>query len=203
MATPRILILACGALARELTAITSIHELDGVTVECLPAALHNHPSAIPGAIRSHLDRRRGQHDRVLLGYADCGTSGEIDAICATEGIQRLPGAHCYQVFAGRQRFIDRHDADPTAFYLTDYLAKHFKRIVMDGLGITAHPELLEAYFGNYTKVVYLAQTDDPLLDLKAHEAADLLALDYQRIDTGYGTLEEVVVDFAKGVGVPL
>ena len=194
-AVPRVLVLACGALARELVDIGSLHDLEGVTVDCLPASLHNTPDEIPNAVRARLDVVRDDYDRILLGYADCGTGGLLDDLCAAEGIERLPGAHCYQFFTGSDRFAALHDGDPTAFYLTDYLAKHFTRLIMGTLGIEAHPELRDMYFGNYTKVVYLAQTDDPAIEKKAREAAELVGLAYERIDTGYGELESSVVDF--------
>jgi hypothetical protein len=192
---PRVLILACGALARELLDITRMHELSGVTIDYLPAILHNTPSKIPGAVRDRLDQIGGDYDRILLGYADCGTAGELDEICEADHIERLPGAHCYQFFAGCDRFDDLHGDDPTAFYLTDYLAKHFQRLIMGVLGISEHPELRDMYFGNYTKLIYLAQTDDPRIEMKARQAAADLGLLYERIDTGLGDLETVVVDF--------
>ena len=130
----------------------------------------------PRCRASRLDRARGDYDRILLGYGDCGTAGELADIAAQEGIEMLPGAHCYQFFAGQQVFDAMHDEDPTAFYLTDYLVKHFDRIILDGLGIDAHPELRDLYFGNYTKMIYLAQTDDPDLDNRARACADDSAL---------------------------
>ena len=168
-----------------------------MTVDCLPAALHNTPDRIPAEVERRLDAVRGDHDRILLGYADCGTGGLLDDLCRREGIERLPGAHCYQFFAGRDRFAAINDDDPTAFYLTDYLARHFERLIMGGLGIETHPELRDLYFGNYTKVVYLAQTDDPDIEALAVAAAETLGLAYERIDTGYGELEETVVAFAR------
>ncbi len=194
---PQVLILACGALAREIRDITRLHEFDNVTMECLPASLHNRPHSIPDAVRDRLSRADGQYDRVLLGYADCGTAGELADICAEAGIEMLPGAHCYQFYAGQQQFLDMHDNDPTAFYLTDYLVKHFERLIMDGLGIEAHPELRDAYFGNYTKMIYLAQTNDPSLDARAEAAAARLALAYERVATTYGDLEPAVVHISS------
>jgi len=193
---PRVLILACGALAREIRDVARLHRLDNVTLECLPAILHNRPSEIPDAVRARLDRVRGDYDRILLGYADCGTAGELHDIAAREGIEMLPGAHCYQFFAGGAVFDAMHDDDPTAFYLTDYLVKHFDRIILDGLGIEAHPELRDLYFGNYTKVIHLAQTDDPDLDERARRCADKLDLRFERHATGYGELEPAVVEIA-------
>ena len=201
---PQVLILACGALAREIRDIARLHELDNVTLECLPAALHNRPTDIPDAVRARLERiEPGRFDRVLLGYADCGTAGELADIAAQAGIEMMPGAHCYQFFAGHDEFTAMHDDDPTAFYLTDYLVKHFERIIMDGLGIDTHPELRDMYFGNYTKMIYLAQTDDPVLDEKAQAAARRLSLSYERVATTYGDLEPAVVAISLSeIGAP-
>ena len=198
---PRVLILACGALAREIRDISALNRLDNVTLECLPAALHNTPAAIPGAVRSRLEGARGKYDRILLGYGDCGTAGELVAICeemnGDTAIEMLPGAHCYQFFTGGEAFLAMHDDDPTAFYLTDYLAKHFERIIMGGLGIAAHPELRDMYFGNYTKMIYLAQTDDPMLNEKARAAAARLDLVFEQLFTGYGELAEQVIRISR------
>ncbi len=199
---PSVLILACGALAREIRDISSFHRLDNVTLECLPASLHNRPENIGEAVRQRLNRCRGKYERVLLGYADCGTKGELVDICheyreSGTTVEMMPGAHCYQFFAGAQRFTAMHDDDPTAFYLTDYLVKHFERIIMVGLGIEAHPELRDMYFGNYTKLIYLAQTDDPVLDERALAAANRLGLGYERLSTGYGELESQITGLAR------
>ena len=197
-AAPRVLILACGALAREIRDIARLHQLDNVTLECLPAVLHNRPTEIPDAVRARLERAQGNFDRILLGYADCGTAGELADICAQAGIEMLPGDHCYQFFAGQQEFLDMHNDDPTAFYLTDFLVKHFDRIIMDGLGIEAHPELRDMYFGNYTKMIYLAQTSDPDLDTRGQAAADRLGLRFERVSTSYGDLEPALVEISRG-----
>jgi len=196
-APPRTLILACGALSRELREIAGLHRLSNVSIECLPAALHNRPSEIPDALRAKLSRVRHLYDNVLIGYADCGTAGEIDAVCSELDAQRLPGEHCYQMYAGVTRFDTMHGADPTAFYLTDFLARHFNRIVLDGLGISSHPELRDLYFGNYTKLIYLAQTESPELERKATAAAKDLGLDYSRVHTGLHELAESVVRIAS------
>ena len=193
---PRSLVLACGALVNELQAIRDLNALD-LRIECLPASLHMHPDRIPGALRTRLAQRVDEYDHILVGYADCGTAGEIDEVCDEFGATRIGGAHCYEFFAGSDRFAALHDDDPTIFYLTDFLARHFDRFVLDGLGITAHPELAELYFGNYTRVVYLAQTDDPDLDRRAQAAAARLGLAYERITTGYGDLTEQVVTIAR------
>ncbi|MEM9227764.1 MAG: DUF1638 domain-containing protein [Verrucomicrobiota bacterium] len=184
-------------MATEIRDIARLHRLDNVTLECLPGILHNRPSEIPDAVRARLDRARGRYDRILLGYADCGTAGELADIATREGIEMLPGAHCYQFFAGQAVFDAMHDDDPTAFYLTDYLVKHFDRIILDGLGIDAHPELRDLYFGNYTKMIYLAQTDDPGLDERAQACADKIGLAFERVTTTYGDLEPAVVTISN------
>lgn len=194
---PRVLILACGALAKELGHITRQHALGAVTVDYLPAAWHNTPDRIPTEIRNRIRRSKAQFDRILIGYGDCGTGGELDRICADEGVERLPGDHCYQFFAGNERFSAMHHNDPTAFYLTDYLARHHERLIIEGLGIAEHPELRDMYFGNYTKVILLAQTDDPVVDQRARAAALALGLAFERLDVGLGELEDVVVEIAR------
>jgi len=190
-----ILVIACGALARELRDLTQIHDVGDITVECLPAQLHNRPEKIPGLLRTRLEAAKHAYDHILVGYADCGTGGLLDAVCEEFGVERLPGSHCYEFFAGHQRFAAINDDDPTAFYLTDYLAKHFDRLIMDGLGITAHPELRDTYFGNYTRMVLRAQTGDPAVDAAAEEAAARLGLPLERVETGYGELETSVLSF--------
>ena len=181
--------IACGALARELGEIA--RRLDHVAVACLPARLHNRPEQIPEAVRGRIRAARasGDFETILVGYMDCGTGGLLDRVCEQEGVERLPGPHCYQLYAGEDRFSAWQDAEPGTFYLTDYLVRHFDRIVMDGLGITAHPQLLEAYFGNYTRVIHLAQTEDSVLWDKAERAAARLGLRCERVHTGYGGLE--------------
>lgn len=193
---PRTLVLACGALVNELQAIRELNSLLDLQIECLPASLHMRPEKIPAELRRRLPAAVDAYDSVLIGYADCGTAGEIDRICDEFAVARLPGAHCYEFFAGSANFQAIHNDDPTVFYLTDYLARHFDRFVMDGLGITEHPQLLQEYFGNYTRLIYLAQTDNPDLDTRAQAAATTLGLRYERRGTGYSELAEQVVAFA-------
>ena len=192
-APARLLVLACGALVNELKAIRELHGMIDLRIECLPATLHLRPERIADELRRRLEHRRDQFDKVLVGYADCGSAGAIDDVCAEFDVERLRGAHCYEFFAGSARFGRMHGDDPTAFYLTDFLARHFDRFVMDALGLTDHPELRDAYFGNYTRLVFLAQTDDPDLDRRAQAAAAELGLRYERLLTGYGELSEQVV----------
>ena len=182
------LILACGALAREIGAVIEANRLDHLTLHCLPATLHNRPERIPGAVRTALAKFRPTHPRIFLAYADCGTGGDLERLCAEEGIAMLPGTHCYAFFTGVEAFAAAEDADMRSFFLTDFLARQFDTLVIEGLGIDRHPELRDMYFGHYERVVYLAQTEDAALDAAAEAAAARLGLAYERRQTGYGDL---------------
>jgi hypothetical protein len=189
---PSVLVIGCGALARELLDVVAHHALPNIRVECLPAILHNRPEKIPDAVRARLESAHG-YDRVYVAYGDCGTGGMLDRVLDEFGVERLPGAHCYQFYAGIDAFAQLHDDEPATFYLTDYLARHFERLIWQGLGLDRHPELLEDYFGNYRRLVYLAQLDDPRLTEEARRAADRLGLDFERRLVGYGELERELV----------
>ncbi len=229
-APARTLVIACGALARELIAIVKLNGLDNVTIECLPAALHNRPKEIPEAVRARIHRARradsataatpvahdlalsdpvddevrvvtdsdstddSRFESVFVAYADCGTGGLLQQVCEEEGVEMLSGAHCYQFFATAPRFAEIQDAEIGSFYLTDFLARHFDRMVWKGLGLDRHPELLPMYFGNYTRLVYLAQTDDPEILELARAGAERLGLTMVVEHTGYGELETTMVE---------
>jgi len=190
-----VLVLACGALARELLEIVKINAFDHVKVECLPAILHNHPDRIPGAVAERLDSVAGLFDHVFVGYADCGTGGMLDKVLDERGVERLPGSHCYEFFATGPVFSELHEAEIGTLYLTDYLVRHFDRLIFRGLGLDRHPELRDAYFGNYTRLLYLAQTDDSALTAQAEEAAARLGLRFERRSTEYGELQSTLVEF--------
>jgi hypothetical protein len=190
-----VLVIACGALLREFRAVTKqlarLGNGPSIEFEYLPANFHNRPEKIPGAVREILEERLHQFDAVSLGYADCGTGGLLDAVCDEFGVNRLPGSHCYEFFAGASVFAQLHDDEPGTFYLTDYLARHFDALVIGALGLDKHPELLGMYFANYTRVVYLAQTDDDALRLAGQRAADRLGLRYEVRQTGLGPFGEL------------
>ncbi|MGB8359833.1 MAG: DUF1638 domain-containing protein [Acidimicrobiia bacterium] len=188
--------LGCGALARELLQVVAHNDLDNIRVECLPAVLHNTPDKIPDAVRRRLETAGG-YDTVFVAYGDCGTGGALDAVLAEYGAERLPGAHCYEFFAGLDAFAAMHESEPGTLYLTDYLARHFDRVVWRGLGLDRWPELRDDYFGNYRRVVYLAQTDDPVRTGEAREAARRLGLDFERRLVGYGVMEPELVRVAE------
>lgn len=198
--TPRVLIVGCGALARELVALTS--HLPNVDLTCLPATLHNRPGGIPEAVRQRIRRRRAGYDRVFVAYADCGTGGLLDPVIREEGVERLAGAHCYEFYAGRAAFERLQDEELGTFYLTDFLARNVDRLVFQGLGIDRHPDLSATYFANYARLVYLAQTEDPSLDAAARRAARRLGLDYERRFTGLGDLAMTIDAVTAGEPAP-
>jgi len=192
-AGPRVLVIGCGAIARELLEVVRINHLDHLEIECLPAILHNRPHEIPAAVEERIVRSAGNYDQVFVAYADCGTGGLLDVVLDRHGVQRLPGAHCYEFFAGTEAFAALHEAAPGTFYLTDYLTRHFQRLVWEGLGLDRAPQLRDTYFKSYTRVVYLSQTDDPVLVERAREAADRLGLDFEHRPTGLGLLAPALV----------
>ena len=147
------------------------------------------PALIPGRLRDMIRKYKNDYDEIFVAYADCGTCGGIDKVIEEEGIQRLPGAHCYQFFAGTERFAALSDAEPGTFYLTDFLAQHFDQFVTKPLKFEEHPQLRESYFGNYKKLVYLSQKNDPKLVADARRAAEKLELEFEHIQVGYGELE--------------
>lgn len=188
-APDRVMLIACGAVAREVLAVIGLNGWTHMDLECLPAKLHNRPEGIPEALRAkaRCARARG-YGRILAVYADCGTGGRIDAVCAEEGIERIAGPHCYAFFEGVETFARHADDEFDCFYLTDFLARHFETLVWKGLGLDRHPELIEMMFGHYTRLIYLAQTEDKSLDAAALRAALALGLRYERRFTGYGDL---------------
>ena len=185
---PTTLLIACGALAREVVDVIRLNGWNHFSVTCLPAIWHNTPNKIPDGVRRKISEARGNYDRILVLYGDCGSGGLLDRVLEEEDVERIDGPHCYAFYSGVEDFLVEADADPTCFYLTDYLARHFDRLIIEGLGIDRHPELLPTYFGNYTTLVYLAQTEDAALETKAKAAAERLDLAYRYHFTGYGEL---------------
>ncbi|MCG6903968.1 MAG: DUF1638 domain-containing protein [Rhodobacter sp.] len=193
----RVLLIACGALAREILAVTRANGWDHMTLICLPAILHNHPEKICGAVAEAVERHRAGYDSVSVVYADCGTGGQLAALCGKLGVELVQGPHCYSFFEGNEVFSARSDEEITAFYLTDFLVRQFDAFVWKPLGLGRHPDLRDMYFGNYEKLVYQAQTDDPELDAKAEDCARRLGLAYERRFTGYGDLETTLAGWAR------
>ncbi|WP_425038909.1 DUF1638 domain-containing protein [Primorskyibacter sp. S187A] len=190
----RTLLLACGALAREIRALMTQNAWTHLDLICLPAILHNHPARIAPAVRQALTTHQEAYDEVFVVYADCGTGGDLAKVCAEFGVEMVPGPHCYSFYEGTEAFDALEET--TAFYLTDFLARQFDAFVWKPLGLEEHPELRDMYFGNYTKLVYQAQTDDPALTQKAQESADRLGLAFERRFTGYGDLAKALAGIA-------
>jgi len=181
---PKGLVIACGALAHELTTVVRANGWSHLEVQCLPARLHNTPGKITGAVQEKIRAARGRYAHIYVAYADCGTGGRLDAMLVEEGVERIGGNHCYEFFAGSAVFEALSEAEPGTFYLTDYLARHFERLILRDMGIEKHPELQSMLFGNYKRVVYLAQREDPELLEKARDAARRLGLDFEHRVTG-------------------
>lgn len=207
MASPRsdrqrALVIGCGALARELVALTRHAGVPEMDLTCLPATLHNRPAGIPAAVRARIQRARAEgRERIFVAYADCGTGGLLDRVLEEEGVERMDGAHCYEVYAGSAAFAAMAEEELGTFYLTDFLVRNFDRLVIRGLGLDRHPELLETYFGNYRRLVYLSQIEDRALLAAARRAARRLGLDFEHRHTGLGSLATAMAPArASGAG---
>jgi hypothetical protein len=194
---PTTLVIACGAIAREILAVVKANGWSHIEVQAIAAELHNRPERIPGAVRAKIEANLGRYDRIVCGYADCGTGGELDAVLQEFGVERLPGAHCYAFFTGHAAFDALAEEELGTFYLTDYLARQFETLIIKGMGIDRHPELRDMYFSHYTRLVYLAQTDDPALQDKARAAADRLGLAYEYRFTGLAPFDGDLAPLVK------
>lgn len=184
--TGRVLLVACGALAREILALKEANNWSHLDLTCLPAIWHNTPDKLPDGVRKTVLSNRDAYEKIFVVYADCGTGGQLQATCAELGVEMIEGPHCYSFFEGNDTFAARDEL--TAFYLTDFLVRQFDAFVWKPLGLDRHPDLREVYFGNYTTLVYQAQTEDPALTEKAQECAARLGLTFERRFTGYGDL---------------
>ncbi|MEM1072995.1 MAG: DUF1638 domain-containing protein [Pseudomonadota bacterium] len=188
----KVLVIACGALAREIIDLKKVNGWDHIDLTCLPAKLHLYPDQITNAVRDTVAKHQDNYQSIFVAYADCGTGGQLQSACAELGIDMIAGPHCYSFFEGNEPFAARGDADMTAFFLTDFLVRQFDAFIFRPMGLDRHPELRDMYFGNYEKLVYQAQTDDPELTEKARACADRLGLAFERRFTGYGDLKEAL-----------
>ncbi len=197
-ASNRVLVIACGAIARELLTIARTGPLaQTMDITCLPAIWHNTPERIVPGVAAKLAWARGHYGRVFVAYADCGTGGALDRLLAEHpDVERLPGAHCYAFFSGVGAFEANAEQDLRSFFLTDYLARHFTTLVWEGLALDRHPELRAQVFGHYERVVYLSQTEDADLVNAARAAAARLGLMFEHRHVGYGDVPSVL----DGVG---
>ncbi len=192
-----VLLIACGALAREILALKKLNGWHHMDLTCLPAILHIYPEKITDAVREAVAKHRDAYDQIYVVYADCGTGGLLQAACADMGVELVPGPHCYSFFDGNDVFLKRAEEEITSFYLTDFLARQFDAFVWKPMGLDRHPQLLEMYFGNYEKLVYLAQTEDAALTARAQACAEKLGLVFERRMTGYGDMERTLKGWAE------
>ena len=194
-APSRLLVIACGMIAREVLAVKASLALDHLDLTCLPAEYHFYPDRIAPAVERAIAKARSDgYEHIFVGYADCGTGGQLDAVCRRRGVARIEGPHCFAAYQGLQAFERVGEEDMTAFYMTDFLCRQFDAFLIKPLGLDRHPELIADYFGHYRKLVYLAQTDDPALDRVAEQAAKLLGLAFERRFTGFGDLVSALRD---------
>ena len=188
----RVLIIACGALAREILALIELNNWKHIALTCLPAKYHLYPAKIIIAVEDAVFKYSKDYDEIFIAYADCGTGGLLANKCNDLGVKMIAGPHCYSFFEGNNKFANLSENEITAFYLTDFLVKQFDSFVWKPMGLDKHPELLDIYFGNYTKLVYQAQINDPKLDSKAIEISKRMGLPLERRYTGYGDLETAI-----------
>ena len=185
----RVLVIACGMIAREVLAIKEQLGLDHLELTCLPAEFHFYPDRIAPAMDKAIEKAKAEgYVNIFVGYGDCGTGGLLDRVLEKHGVERMAGPHCFAFYQGMDAYAKIADDDMMSFYMTDFLCRQFDAFFMKPLGLDKHPELIKDYFGNYERLVYLAQTDDPELDKVAEKAAKMLGLAYERRSTGYGDL---------------
>ncbi len=190
------LIIACGALSHEIVALKDYHQWQSLKIQCLPAELHNRPDKIPEKISEAIKKARAKgFNNIYVAYGDCGTGGRLDRLLEKENIPRLPGAHCYEFFMGINQFSSIAEQEIGTFYLTDFLARHFDRLIIKGLWLDTNPELLPLYFGHYTRLLYLAQKEDDQLQALARSAAKRLGLKYDYQFTGYGDMNTHMISW--------
>lgn len=182
------LLIACGALGREVVDLVERNGWRHLDVTCVAARYHHTPHLIPEAVREKIRRNRHRHQRIFVIYGDCGTAGELDRVLAEEGVERIEGPHCFSFFEGNRRFEELAEDDVTTFFLTDFFCRHFDRFVWEALGLDRRADMVEFVFGNYRKLVYLAQTRDAKLEAKARDCAERLGLEYEYRFVGYGDL---------------
>jgi len=195
---PGLRVIACGMIAREVLAVNAQLGFDHVDLKCLPAEYHHHPEKIAPEMDKAIEKARAEgFEHVFVGYGDCGTGGELDKVCAKHGVERIAGPHCFSFYMGNQAFNEADDDYLTTFFITDFLARHFETFFKRPLGLDKHPELREMYFSNYTKALYLAQTEDSELEKNAREAAAFLELEYEYKFTGYGDLTSELAEIGN------
>lgn len=199
----KVLVIGCGMIAREILAVKERMGLDHLELTCLPAEFHYYPDRIAPGLETAIEKAKAEgYENIFIGYADCGSGGMVDRVCEKYGVERIAGPHCFAAYQGMEAFSKVEDDDMMSFYMTDFLCRHFDAFFMKPLGLDRHPELIQDYFGNYEKVIYLAQTDDPALEKVAVYAAELLGLTYEKRRTGYGDLTATLTAAAGRTDTP-
>lgn len=199
----KVLVIGCGMIAREILAVKERMGLEHLELTCLPAELHYYPERIAPGLETAIGKAKAEgYENIFIGYADCGSGGMVDRVCEKYGLERIAGPHCFAAYQGLDAFEKVAEDDMMSFYMTDFLCRHFDAFFMKPLGLDRHPELIQDYFGNYEKVIYLAQTDDPALDKVAEDAARLLGLGYEKRRTGYGDLTTALGTAAGKAATP-
>lgn len=199
----KVRVIACGMIAREIMDVCRINGLDHISLTCLPADYHHHPEKIAPETDKAIRRAREEgYEHIFIGYADCGTGGMLDKVCAEHGVERIAGPHCFSFYLGNASFEAADDEYMTTFFVTDFLARHFDTFLVRPLGLDRHPELKEMYFGAYDRLLYIAQTDNPELTKKARAAADWLGLAFERRFTGYGDLTAAMKEAGQLIKAP-
>ncbi len=196
-------VITCSALLREITMISKANGWEHLQPQCITAELHNYPEQITGAVKHLIDIAKSKDQEIFVAYGDCGTGGQLDAMLEAEGVERVPGSHCYEFFSGGEIFEQFNEAELGTFYLTDFLTRHFDRLVIRGMGLEDKPELMPMYFGHYKKLLYIAQTNDPKLQEMARQAADKLGLEYEYYYGGTGVLGDALLSFNQRIAVEL
>jgi len=181
-------IIACGALAKEIVELQKLNNWDHIDLRCIPAQIHNYPKKIAGLVEEKIIEATSEGQKVFVAFADCGTGGQLDTVIEKHNVERLPGAHCYEFYSGSSVFNALMEEELGTFFLTDFLARHFDSLILEGMGINKHPQLQEMYFAHYKKLVYLSQSKNPDLLERAKKAADRLELSFEHRYTGFGDL---------------
>ncbi len=191
-------VIGCGMIAREILAVTEQLGLTNIDLKCLPAMWHHYPDKIAPGVDAAIKSAKAEGiEQIFVAYADCGTGGHLDMVCDKHGVERIAGPHCFSFYMGNQAFEDQSDDLITSFFMTDFLARHFETFLVKPLGMDRHPELREMYFGNYTRMIYIAQTEDEQLTKNAVRAAEFLGLEFEKRLTGYGDLSNALADIPQ------
>lgn len=196
-------VICCSALMRDIVSICKVNDWSHLDVQCISAQVHNYPDRITTEVKALIDVAKSKEQHIFIAFADCGTGGQLDALIEQEQVERISGAHCYEFYAGAERFMQMQEAELGTFYLTDFLVRHFDRLIIRGMGIDKQPSLQAVYFGSYRKLIYMSQSEDALLQKKAKTAAQQLGLEYEYCYTGVSGLQAPLQNFNNRISAQL